>query len=184
MEEYWKDIKGYEGYYKISSFGRLMTVDRYVENKNPRLYGRNRHIKTRILNLNPNKQGYIQVILSKDKKKKCFLVHRLVALEFLINNNNYPCVNHIDENKTNNNVLNLEWCNYEYNNNFGKLEKKTKKTRNTNIYQLSKDGKLIKIWNSIDEISSETDNKKHGILRCCNGGRKTYRKFIWRYYEL
>lgn len=71
-----------------------------------------------------NVNGYKVVILYKDGKKKTYLVHRLVAIAFIPNPNNLPIINHKDENKTNNNVNNLEWCTYEYNNTYGTARKR------------------------------------------------------------
>lgn len=106
----WVDIKGYEGLYKISSTGEIKSVDRYVK------HGRHdndnlKFIKGRILKQDENKKrfGYMQVNLWKNNKGKTFKVHRLVAEHFIPNPNNHPQVNHIDGDKTNNNISNLEW---------------------------------------------------------------------------
>lgn len=105
MEE-WKNIVGYEGKYQISSLGRVKSL-------NYRNTG-----KEKILKQNINK-GYKEISLFDGKTKKIYLVHRLVALHYISNPNNYPCVNHKDEDKTNNTVSNLEYCTYKYNNNYG-----------------------------------------------------------------
>ena len=97
MREIWRDIKDYEGLYKVSNFGRVKSL-------NYRNTGREK-----ILQLNKTKNGYIRVCLWKDGKTKAFLVHRLVALAFIDNIDLKPCVNHIDEDKTNNSVENLEF---------------------------------------------------------------------------
>lgn len=81
----------------------------------------------KILKPQKNTRGYLQVGLSKDGTKKHFLIHRLVAEAFIPNPLNLPCVNHRDENKTNNCISNLEWCTYEYNNNYGTRTEKIKK---------------------------------------------------------
>ena len=78
----------------------------------------------KLLKQSVNSFGYKQINLYKDGKMKRYLVHRLVAIAFIPNPNNLPVVNHKDECKSNNNVNNLEWCTYEYNNNYG-----TKKER-------------------------------------------------------
>ena len=110
QKEIWKDIKGYEGLYMVSNLGNVYS---HLSNKK----------------MKPgNDRGYLKVNLSKDKKVKQFTVHRLVALAFLPNKNNYPCVNHKDENPSNNNVNNLEWCTYEYNNNYGSIKERISKT--------------------------------------------------------
>ena len=111
MEE-WRDIKGYEGLYKISSYGRVYS------------YHKRDTLK---LNYN-NKNGYYSVKLSKSNICKKFLVHRLVAESFIPNPNNYPQVNHKDENKQNNYVDNLEWCTAKYNCNYGGHNEKLSKS--------------------------------------------------------
>lgn len=104
MQEIWKDVCGYEGLYQVSSFGNVKSVNRK---------------KQILLKLKKNKEGYCRVGLSKNKKQKWFSVHKLVAMAFLENVENFPCINHKDENKLNNQVENLEWCSYKYNNNYG-----------------------------------------------------------------
>ena len=99
----WKDIPGYEGLYQVSNLGEIKSL-------NYRNTGKEKIIKPR-----KNKGGYLRVVLCKNGKQKDFLVHRLVAIAFIPNHNNYNQVNHKDENPSNNNVNNLEWCNRLYN---------------------------------------------------------------------
>lgn len=94
--ETWKKIKGYEGLYEISNLGR---VKRLYKNK-----------KEKILKPIKGSYGYMHYSLSKDSKNKSIRIHRLVALHFIDNLNNYPEVNHIDGNKENYSIDNLEWC--------------------------------------------------------------------------
>lgn len=97
--EIWKDIKGYEGYYQISNYGDVKSVERNI-------IGRNR----KEIILKGGFDGkYFFVILQKNCIKKHFKIHRLVALNFIDNPLNKPEVNHIDGNKLNNHVNNLEW---------------------------------------------------------------------------
>lgn len=108
-EEIWKPINGYENIYLISSYGRVW------------------NIKYNKIMKNQQKHGYLALTLTKDKKQKGYLIHRLVALHFIPNPNNYPQVNHMDENKQNNHVENLEWCTSQYNNNYGTRNKRISK---------------------------------------------------------
>lgn len=117
--EIWKDIEGYEGLYQVSNMGRIKSL-------NYRNTG-----KEGLLSCKPNKDGYIVVGLSKNKKVKPFYAHRLVAEAFLPNPDNLPVVNHkIDdyEHRSDNRVENLEWCTVEYNNNYGTHNKKLSKS--------------------------------------------------------
>lgn len=117
-KEIWRPIKGYEDLYEVSNYGRVRSLDRIVYQiqnggkLGPTLY------KGRILGMGSS-GGYKSCGLWKDGTVKTFPIHRLVAETFIPNPNNYPCVNHKDENKVNNHVENLEWCTYEYNNNYG-----------------------------------------------------------------
>jgi hypothetical protein len=104
--EIWKDVVGYEGIYQISSFGRLKTISRAVKT----WFGSRVMVeKIRKPGKWPN-EWYTTYILSKNRVNKLFSAHRLVAISFIDNPNNYPEVNHLDGDKTNNRVSNLEWC--------------------------------------------------------------------------
>lgn len=108
--EEWKDIKGYEGLYQVSSCGRVKTLPK------KRINGTNFYIqKERIMSQQLKQKRYLGVCLVKDGIYKNFLVHRLVAEAFIENPNGYEQVNHIDCNKLNNEVENLEWCSREMN---------------------------------------------------------------------
>lgn len=101
----WKDIKGYEGLYQISNFGKVKSLARYV------LHTRcgEIFIRERLKKFTKFKNGTLQVSLSCDGVNRSKLVHRLVAYAFLKNPYNLPCINHIDKNNSNNTVKNLEW---------------------------------------------------------------------------
>lgn len=106
MDEIWKDIKDYEGLYQVSNLGRVRSLDKIVI----RTDGKNRHQKGKILKLQISKYGYNVITLWNNNVSKQFKVHRLVAMAFIPNPNNLPQVNHIDEDKLNNKIDNLEWC--------------------------------------------------------------------------
>ena len=107
--EIWKDIPGYENLYQASSTGAIKALERKV--KSPRGY---RTARERIIK-QANCGGYLLVMLCKNGARNNYLAHRLIALTFLDNQYNKPCVNHIDGDKKNNNVTNLEWCTYSEN---------------------------------------------------------------------
>ena len=191
MKEELRQIQGYEGLYEVSNLGRVKSLERY--DKIGRL------IKEKILTPRKDKKGYLYVGLSKDGVQRKFSIHRLVAIAFIPNPDNLPQVNHKDENKEHNWEDNLEWCTNIYNCNYGNHGKNISKallggtlseqtrqrmseTRSIKIVQLSLDGKLVKIWNSLRE--TDKFGYKHAcISECCRGLRKTHKKFRWMYYE-
>lgn len=121
----WKDVVGYEGLYRINQSGEVFSVERIRHfGRATRKWGG--HILKQQIDIN----GYKTVCLSDrfgDRRPK--KVHRLVAEAFLPNPNHLPSVNHKDENKTNNNVDNLEWCTVGYNNNYGTHQERSAKRR-------------------------------------------------------
>jgi hypothetical protein len=104
--EVWKDVVGYKGFYQVSNFGNVKSLDREVSPKNRVPYWR----KGKICKQSKSNLGYMTVGFTVNNVKVNKYVHRLVAEAFITNINNYPQVNHIDCNKTNNRMYNLEWC--------------------------------------------------------------------------
>lgn len=174
--EIWKDIKGYEGIYQVSNYGRVKVLDRKVWNAKVECVRKGRIFKT-----TKGSRGYIQVALTKNGKSRIFNVHRLVAQAFIPNPLNLPQVNHIDGNKTNNNVSNLEWCTAQENiqhahkmnltsNVSRKVQKLEKYTKNILCeYKSAHEASVIE---KIDETS---------IRRCCNYIRKSAGGYSWKY---
>lgn len=124
-EEIWRPVVGYEGLYEVSSYGRVRSLDKYVKYSNGRI---NLH-KGRILSLWKDTNGYLMCNLYLNKNMKKVSIHRLVAQAFLPNIDNLPEVNHKDEDKTNNSVDNLEWCDRSYNNNYGTRKDKERESK-------------------------------------------------------
>lgn len=168
MEEIWKNIDGTNGEYQVSNIGNVRSLK-----KN----------KIRQLKIFDNGYGYLRVSLNINGKIKSEKVHRLVAKAFIPNPNDYPCINHIDENKYNNNVNNLEWCSYSYNNCYGKRIKKVVNKTSKKVFQYDKQGNFIREWNSAMEIQRELGYRANSICSCCNGKYKTSYNFIWKYKE-
>lgn len=175
MNEIWKDIFGYEGYYQVSNTGKVKNVN-------------TNHIKHSTL----ANTGYLVITLYKDNKGKTLTIHRLVAQAFIPNPDNKPQVNHIDGNKTNNNITNLEWVTAKENirhiiglgfkpvcNTRGKFGKDNK--RSTKIGQYSKNGKLLNIYYGGNEIKKKLNlSTATNILEVVKGKRKTAFGYVWK----
>lgn len=134
--------------------------------------------------------GYFAVNLYDDNgKRKMFFIHRLIATAFLENPNNYSEVNHKDENKFNNKIDNLEWCDRKYNENYGKKKEKELKTKTRKlccngrkkIGQYDKNNNLIKIYESISEASKLNNISVGNISSALHGKRKHASGYIWRF---
>ena len=171
--EIWKDIAGYEGLYQVSDKGRVRSLK----------YGKERILKPRNIG-----QGYLQVILCKNREMKQYYVHRLTAQTFIHNPNNLPQVNHKDEVKTNNSVENLEWCDRKYNNNYGTrnqriAEKNTNGKRSKPVIQFTKSGEFIKEYKSLMDVQRNLGYSQGNISGCCNGKRKSANGFFWKYKD-
>lgn len=128
------------------------------------------------------------------KEKTTYELQRLQeswAKAFIPNPNNYPQVNHKDENCINNCADNLEWCTQEYNNNYGTHNEKIRRTRRTNynnntskkVFQYDLKNNLIKIFPSGKEVQRQLGFDQSCISACCLGKLKTYKGFIWRHKE-
>lgn len=126
MEEVWKDIIGYVGLYQISNYGFVKSISRNGTSS-----------EDKILQLHKDKDGYSNVSLIKDGRRLKFLVHRLVAIHFVENPNNYTIVRHIDGNKDNNFADNLVWCK-------SRITSQNKGTTNTNSKLLEPDIQYIR----------------------------------------
>ena len=171
--EIWKDIPGFEGLYQASNRGNIKSLDKYVGYKDTGTALR----KGKILSPKVTNTGYLEVVLMKNNVRCCRRVHRLVAITFIPNSFNYPCINHINEVKTDNRIENLEWCNSKQNND-------AYYTQRTKIYQYDLQGNLIKEWDSITNASNSVGINKTGIQHCCKGILKTFYGYIWTYFPL
>jgi DNA-dependent RNA polymerase auxiliary subunit epsilon len=163
--ETWKDIKGYEGLYQVSNHGNVRSFYRGCNNLVPK----------------KNNKGYLWIELTRERKRKQFLVHRLVAVHFIENIQGLPIINHKDENKENNHVENLEWCSLSYNvlyslyNRDPLAVRKTKKwvpsNRQRNIRKIDQfdlQDNLVKTWDSFINIKYELSKNESSVRDCCN----------------
>lgn len=173
----WKDVAGFEGLYQISNTGKIKSLSRFVPNS-----GRaGMWYKEKILKNNFDHDGYPQIILHKNGKAYTYKIHRLVALAFLENPNNLPCVNHIDENKLNNNYYNLEWCDVKYNNCYNNRQKRISQKQKIPVIQLKENGEFVARYDSATDAARLIKGTRDRIIRCCKNKIKHYRHYIWKY---
>lgn len=182
-KEEWKDICGFEGHYQISNLGRVKSVERKVKH----YYGE-RIVSERILVPLIDKDGYLNVSLSRGNKVKKGKIHRLVAQAFIPNPDNLPQINHKDECKTNNRVDNLEYCNAKYNSNYGTHNERCAKALINNP-KISKSVLCVEtgvVYPSTKEIQRRLGyHTISSIYQCCKG-KKYYHTaygYHWKYVE-
>ena len=175
MEE-WREIDGYNGRYEVSNLGHIRSVDFLCTNGN--VY-RGREISTR----RSKNNGYLLVNLSWRSKKMTFSVHRLVANAFIDNPANLPQINHINEDKTDNRVENLEWCTNSYNCKYGNRNATMIQQRRKPVSQFLDDGTFIKSYESLGEASRSTGIRASHICCVCKGYIRKAGGYIWRYAE-
>ena len=167
----WRPIKGYEGLYEISDTGNVKSI--------PRKGTRSTEPKIMIVSI--YNHGYPQVTLTKHGKGKTARIHRLVADAFLPNPNGLPEINHIDEDKTNNNVNNLEWCTRIYNINYGN---RTAKTRKRTV-QMNMDGVKVSEYESLRAAGAQFGkNAFSRISEACLKKRPSAYGYKWKYKEV
>lgn len=177
MEEIWKDIKGYENLYQVSNTGKVKRLSH-------KRYDRNQILKERIVKITyPKNNWYPYLSLCKNGKAINKNIHRLVAEAFIPNPNNFPIINHIDGNKQNNSISNLEWCTYSHNNREAHKIGLNKGTAKTTL-QFDKKGNLIKEWFSTRKAEKELKIANGKVSDCCIGKRKTAGGFVWKYKEI
>lgn len=191
--EMWKDIKGYEGLYQVSNKGRVKSLTRRVRNKNGTSL-----MRGKIRTPNCRRDGYLQVGLSAKNKVIKHLIHRLVAEAFIPNPDNLPQVNHIDEDKTNNNVDNLEWCTHKYNSTYGTTNERQQITLNNTpgarkrqqagiermkkpVLQYSLDGEFIAEHESLSAAGRAVGGTFKNVRSCCLGEYKTAYGYVFEY---
>lgn len=162
--EEWKDVVGYEGLYQISNLGRIKGLKR---NK----------INNQVL----GNKGYYKVHLCKNGKSKYITVHRLVAQAFISNPNNYPCVNHKNETRTNNTVDNLEWCTQKYNCNYGNHSIKDSLAKGKPVLLTNLDTGMKLVTLSAKDCAKLLDVSKNLISPIARSKNKTVKNHTVRY---
>lgn len=170
MKEEWKNIVGYEGLYEVSNLGNIISL----ENKS-------NHKKVKYLKCSKTKSGYLRAYLYKNKKRKCYMLHRLVALAFIPNPHNLPQINHIDGNKKNNKVENLEWCTQRDNNIHAIVN-----GLNSTQKAVEKNEKPIILMNNNTRYRSMMDACRDlklnvaNVSRVCNGKLKHTKGYVFK----
>lgn len=180
----WKNIEGYEGLYQVSNLGEVKSL---------KFAGGS---KSRKLKLGKTSNGYMKIVLGSGKNRKTFSIHRLVAMAFIPNPNNYPEVNHKDEDKTNNIVTNLEWCTRGYNANYGTIsERLSSKVSYSRRNKSNCSKKIIcvttgEIFNCILDASEKYKIPSGNISANAKGRIKTAgkhpitrEKLVWEYVD-
>lgn len=162
MEELWKSVLHFEGLYEVSSLGNVKSLR-----------------QNKIMKHNVDKGGYHRVPLYKNGKKLYKAIHRLVAQAFIPNIDNKPQVNHIDSDRSNNNVNNLEWVTSSENNThaykFGKNYSRfgVQNGKSQPIIQYDLNGNFIKEWESLNLCADTLDLQESCISLCCSGKRNS-----------
>jgi hypothetical protein len=156
------EIEGFEKY-EVSNLGRV------------------RNIKSgRILKPYLNHNGYLMHCLYGYDKRKCLLLHRIIAIAFIDNHEEKPCVNHIDENKLNNDLSNLEWCTERENVIHGTRTKRAAEKLSKKVIQLDLNDNVLNEFESMRQAERETGVSVGNISSCCNGKTKSAGGYKWR----
>ena len=188
-DEIWKDIYyfneptnewiDYRGLYQVSNFGRVRSLDRIIN------YNHSKYLtlKGKYLKTSKNKDGYLQVNLCKDEIPKNHRISRLVYFTFNYDDDTKLQVNHIDENKLNNRLDNLNLMTAKENCNWETRTIRSALAQSKTVLQFDKNGNFIKEWISIREAARITNMSAGNIVRCCKEKSEFCGGFIWKYKE-
>lgn len=180
--EEWRAVPGYNGYL-VSNYGRVKSL--FCE-------GSLKRKCDKIMKERFNKSNHCCIQLYRDGKYKTTFVHRIVALAFLPNPNNYPIINHKDEVPYNNHVSNIEWCTYKYNSNYGNIRSKISNSLKGHegwnaipVAQYDIDGNFVQKYKSIKDACKILGYKsKSSIHEICEGKKNcTAYGFQWKYIK-
>ena len=175
MTEIWLPIEGYENLYEVSNLGRVRRLESVVTGKN----GVTRKVSGKILKPRTQQNGYLTVELYKNGIRRHFLLHRLVATAFLPRSDKKFQVNHLDENKLNNTVENLEWCTAKENNNYGTRNKRSSEKRSKPVLCVE----LNQIFPSLTEAAKQLRLNVGNLGSVLTGRSKTAGGYHFEYLE-
>ena len=162
---------------EVETFVKIEGFEKYEVSN----LGKVRNIKSgRILKPFPNRGGYLRHRLYGYDKKKNLPLHRIIATAFIDNPDEKPCVNHIDENKLNNDLSNLEWCTVRENIIHGTRTKRVAEKHFKKVIQLDLNDNVLNEFESMGQAERETGVPRSNISRCCNGKRKSAGDYKWR----
>ena len=184
--EEWRDVVGREGTYMVSNFARIAAIrNHYTFKRNGKTFFRKMKPHICSTSIAPS-TPYRRMTFVEGGKHFTELVHVIVAKAFIPNPNNYPCVDHIDDNPQNNNSSNLQWCDYKMNNSkphHKEAQSRYKKGKpapnRKRVVQLF-NGKIIRILDAMSQLESKGYSHS-AIHRVCNGKLKSHGGFQWMY---
>lgn len=189
MEDKWYQVPGYEGLYEFSMPNKIKSLERTIGHR----FGGQRKYKGCMVVPLKDGHGYLRVIIAKDGVKRYFSLHRMIAMIFIPNPENKPCVNHINGNVLDNSIENLEWVTHSENNQHAfdiGLRKapwagKTGKLNPSSIRvsQFSLDGELIRIFDSFADIKRDIGFSTQYIRNVCRGKLEKANGFKWKYTD-
>ena len=165
----WRDVPDYEGRYLVSDDGRLLSL------------------RSGLMRPPLNDEGYRQIVLVKDGKQRCLLLHRLVALAFVPNPDGKPTVNHINEDKEDNRAVNLEWTTMRENDNHATRNARIADShrgrggKRKPVRMLTEGGLCVREYRGVVEAANEMGINATSISKCLRGARASAGGFIWRY---
>lgn len=161
-QESWKNIKGYETFYKISSLGRVKSLAKTITRKD----GEVKNLSEKIIKPFLTKKGYKQIVLTKEGTKKKHYIHRLVAQAFIPNPNNLPEVNHINEDKLDNDVVNLEWLSRIDNMRHGTVQARRAEKAKKTVEVLDSAGTVLEVCRGLKDTALKYNTTNYYIKRC------------------
>lgn len=182
MQEIWKDVKDFEGLYQVSILGRVKSLKRVVNYcENSKSKTKKHTVEEKIKNPSAKANGYLQIQLYKNNKSYNRYVHRLVATAFIENPNNYKTINHINLNKKDNNVSNLEWCSYEDNNDHARQNLSFKSGKAIKIECINIDTGETQIITDLLAWCKENKHDRASVYRVLSGRYAHHHRLNFRY---